>query len=169
MDETDILKIISGWKGERMENMNIDEAIYHCQGRAKADCSECAEEHRQLAEWLEELKEYKRLDEQGLLLCLPCKVGDTVYHENPYASVHTGVQAYKITNIMISQNKKGEWTKKYRAMLLVDGKIVDNQLNFSFDYIGKTVFLTQAEAETCSSVTRRFLITGDDAFTANSR
>lgn len=27
-----------------------------------------------------ELAEYKRADEQGLLLRLPCKVGDTVYH-----------------------------------------------------------------------------------------
>lgn len=31
----------------------------------------CAEEHEQLAEWLEELKEYRDLEEQGLLLKLP--------------------------------------------------------------------------------------------------
>jgi hypothetical protein len=31
-------------------------------------CSKCAEEHEQLAEWLQELKEYKELEEQGLLL-----------------------------------------------------------------------------------------------------
>ena len=37
-------------------------------------------EHRQVKEYLEELKRYRDLDEQGLLLRLPCKVGDTVYY-----------------------------------------------------------------------------------------
>ena len=36
--------------------ISLDEAIWHCQGRALADCSECAKEHLQLAKWLEELK-----------------------------------------------------------------------------------------------------------------
>lgn len=36
--------------------MTLEEAIKHCEDRAKADCSECAAEHRQLAEWLKELK-----------------------------------------------------------------------------------------------------------------
>lgn len=39
--------------------MTIEEAIEHCEGRALADCSECAAEHRQLAEWLTELKKCK--------------------------------------------------------------------------------------------------------------
>ncbi len=96
---------------------------------------------------LTKLGEYEDAEEQGLLLRLPCKVGDIVYHEKTYVTIHTGIQAYQITNIMISQNKKGVWTKKYRAMLLLNGKIIDNQLNFSFDEIGKTVFLTKEEAE----------------------
>jgi hypothetical protein len=93
------------------------------------------------------LKEYEDLEEQGLLLKLPCKVGDVVYHENPYSTIYVGIQAYQITNIMISQNKKGEWTKKYRAMRLHNGKTVDHQLNFAFEDIGETVFITKAEAE----------------------
>lgn len=54
--------------------MTIDEAIQHCEEvaekqdklceisvteRAKEQNSKCAEEHRQLAEWLKELKAYK--------------------------------------------------------------------------------------------------------------
>lgn len=55
--------------------MTIDEAIRHCEEVAenndgiadtfeyslkiKADCRECAAEHRQLAEWLRELKWYR--------------------------------------------------------------------------------------------------------------
>lgn len=34
---------------------------------------------KDVAELLEELKSYKDLEEQGLLVRLPCKVGDTVY------------------------------------------------------------------------------------------
>lgn len=36
--------------------MSLDETILHCQERATIDCSECAKEHLQLSEWLEELK-----------------------------------------------------------------------------------------------------------------
>ena len=68
----------------------------------------------------------------------PCKVGDIVY---------TTLWHYEITNITITQNKKGVWTKKYRAMKVVNGKTIDWQLNFAFDDIGKTVFLTKEEAE----------------------
>lgn len=36
--------------------MILEEAITHAEKRASADCSECAKEHAQLAEWLKELK-----------------------------------------------------------------------------------------------------------------
>ena len=55
--------------------MTLDEAILHCEEKAKeqriiainssysetyiADCLECAKEHEQLAEWLKELKALK--------------------------------------------------------------------------------------------------------------
>ena len=58
--------------------MTLDEAIKHCEEKAKeqrekataiarakepfykyAECAECAKEHEQLAEWLKELKAYK--------------------------------------------------------------------------------------------------------------
>ena len=47
--------------------------------RHKADCIKDAEEHEQLAEWLEELKSYKEAEEQGLLVRLPCPIGTTVW------------------------------------------------------------------------------------------
>lgn len=43
--------------------MTLSEAIKHCEERI--DCSECGKEHKQLAEWLTELKRYKELEEQG--------------------------------------------------------------------------------------------------------
>lgn len=42
--------------------MTLDDAIKHCQQIAKeSDCSECANEHKQLAQWLQELKEFKKI------------------------------------------------------------------------------------------------------------
>lgn len=44
-------------------SLTLDEAIEHAKEEAfKLGCSECGKEHRQLAEWLEELKEYKEKD-----------------------------------------------------------------------------------------------------------
>lgn len=66
--------------------MTIDEAIEHSGEKAKEQryyasferngmmyqsCIKCAEEHEQLAEWLEQLKEYKQLEEHGRLVKLP--------------------------------------------------------------------------------------------------
>ena len=58
--------------------MTLDEAIRHCDDVAEEkeqeakeahvlsgmDCMECAEEHRQLAEWLRELKAYREAREE---------------------------------------------------------------------------------------------------------
>ena len=40
--------------------MTLEEAIEHALERANKDCSACAQEHRQLAEWLIELKERRQ-------------------------------------------------------------------------------------------------------------
>lgn len=81
-----------------MERLILEEAIVHAKEVAeknyrgadfesidyidddiKTNCIKCAEEHMQLAEWLEELKSYKEAEEQGLLVRLPCPVGTTVW------------------------------------------------------------------------------------------
>lgn len=62
----------------------------------KANCMKCAEEHEQLAKWLEELKSYKNLEEQGLLARLPCKVGTEVFCYFPGDSHYTKCQIKKI-------------------------------------------------------------------------
>lgn len=46
--------------------MTLDEAIRHCEDVAEDRCGcaeDCVEEHRQLAEWLKELKERRALEE----------------------------------------------------------------------------------------------------------
>ena len=46
--------------------MTLDEAIKHCEEKEKEQalngCFTCAEEHKQLAEWLKELKRYREAD-----------------------------------------------------------------------------------------------------------
>ena len=78
-----------------MDRLALDEAIKHAKEVAKTNlaeatynfpdlkeyydnCSECANQHNQLAEWLEELKSYKGLEEHGLLVRLPCKVDEKI-------------------------------------------------------------------------------------------
>ena len=51
------------------ERLTLDEAIKHCE--EKTDCTQCGEEHRQLAEWLRELQKHRDLKEQGRLVILP--------------------------------------------------------------------------------------------------
>lgn len=44
--------------------MTLDEAIKHCEDKS-AGCSKCADEHRQLAEWLKELKSLRQLNDNS--------------------------------------------------------------------------------------------------------
>ena len=155
-----------------MERLTLEEAIVHAKEVAeknyrgadfesidyidddiKTNCIKCAEEHMQLAEWLEELKsykdigtlkelkelkengtftgleltklsimqkelkKYKDLEEQGLLVRLPCKVGTEVYY------------------ILGIPNK---------TPCAIDKCVFELS---DIDKIGKTVFLTREEAE----------------------
>ena len=76
-----------------MERLSIDEVMAHCrrtcehtemlaiaQGKTQDDItSNNYWEHYQVEEWLKELKAYRDAEEQGLLIKLPCKVGDRVW------------------------------------------------------------------------------------------
>lgn len=43
--------------------MTLEEAILHCEEKMKDNsiCNKCREEHRQLRDWLEELREYRKI------------------------------------------------------------------------------------------------------------
>ena len=90
---------------------------------------------KDVAELLEELKSYKDLEEQGLLVRLPCKVGDIVY-------VPTRNFISELRIIMISVDMHGTY---FRWML--SSGIYSNLDGFSGSKLGKTVFLTREEAE----------------------
>lgn len=81
------------------------------------------------------LAEYEQLEEQGLLVRLPCKVGDMVY-------VPTRNFISELRIIMISVDMHGTY---FRWML--NSGIYPNLDGFSGSKLGKTVFLTREEAE----------------------
>ena len=131
-----------------MERLTLEDAISHAKEVAeknyrgadfesidsvdddiKANCIKCAEEHEQLAEWLEELKSYKDLDEQGLLVRLPCKVGDSVF-----IIVGKDISRQGIRKIEISDNSIIFKTNRQKKI-------------FNVAELGKTVFLAREDAE----------------------
>lgn len=84
---------------------------------------------------LQKLADYEDLEEQGRLIKLPCKMGDTVY-----VPTRDLISELRIVHITISKNNT------FFHWMLSTG-IYPNLDGFSVDKIGKTVFLTKSEAE----------------------
>lgn len=89
---------------------------------------------------IKRLAEYEDAEEQGLLLRLPCKVGDTVYE---LQEIRKRIQPMEIISVNI-----GRMGLLYFNWELKDGiGIYHNVKGFGTSQIGKTVFLTKEEAE----------------------
>ena len=89
--------------------MSIDEAIKHCEevaeryermedshdDKLREECLQCAADHRQLAEWLTELKEARRLLKLAVedLSTMPCN-NDTHSPDSCYICVKHGNCSY---------------------------------------------------------------------------
>ena len=145
-----------------MERLTLEEAIVHAKEVAeknyrgadfesldsidddiKANCIKCAEEHEQLAKWLEELKFYKEAEEQGLLVKLPCKVGDIVW-DNDFGypeSYEIKAFSYGYCDSYVEPDIEDQVIFYYENY---SGSITGA---FPMSEIGKTVFLTNEEAE----------------------
>lgn len=152
-----------------MEKLTLDEAIKHAKEVAdmnyndaekfdsndsvenymKANYMKCAEQHEKLAEWLEELKSYKNAEEQGLLVRLPCKVGDDVYIiPSPTVYRLNIINGYEKLNKICHQHvgtiviTAGHWYATSREEYGIYSEKVLNDIAF-----GTTWFLTREEAE----------------------
>lgn len=125
------------YKGADFESIDsIDDDI-------KTNCIKCAEEHLQLVKWLEELKSYKDLEEQGLLVRLPCKVGDMVW-DNDFGypeSYEIKAFSYGYCDSYVEPDIEDQIIFYYENY---SGSITGA---FPMSEIGKTVFLTREEAE----------------------
>lgn len=89
-----------------MERLTLDEILKLVNEAATQmeldNCKECSENYKQIAEYLEELKSYKGLEEQGLLVRLPCSIGTTVW--DIYG---TGIRKNVVSGI--EYGKDGRW------------------------------------------------------------
>ena len=98
-------------------------------------------EAKKILKLAEKLKDYEDAEEQGLLIRLPCKVGDPLYRINKGA--REPVIRMHIIQLCIKKLRKD------RIVIRID-TIDDNggsdNYYFQFD-IGKKIFLTREEAE----------------------
>ena len=93
-----------------------------------------------LAIMQEELKKYKDLEEQGLLVRLPCKVGDTVYRVNAGARQPIIPMTVSEIHFLCYKNERAV---RFDAI----GKEDMGESCYRLEDIGRIVFLTREEAE----------------------
>ena len=145
-----------------MERLTLEDAICHAREVAeknyrgadfesidsvdndiKTNCIKCAEEHEKLAEWLEELKSYKELEEQGLLVRLPCKVGDMLWYNilGYTESYEIKAFSYGYCDSYVEPDIEDQIIFYYENYI---GSITGA---FPMSEIGKTIFLTREEAK----------------------
>ena len=59
---SELLKELKEYRySKNSENRLLEEAIFHAKAIAEDKCNKCGEEHRQLAVWLEELKQIREI------------------------------------------------------------------------------------------------------------
>ena len=104
--------------------------------------ADCAEKYEQVAKWLKELKSYKDLEEQGLLVRLSCKVGDMVW-DNDFGypeSYEIKAFSYGYCDSYVKPDIEDQIIFYYENY---SGSIAGA---FPMSELGKTVFLTREEA-----------------------
>ena len=112
----------------------VGQCLADCEGccilRSEEGKCECREAN--IICFLEQLKTYKNLEEQGRLLILPCVIGTTVYNTKWWDDIEEKVKV----------NGKTFYRTTHKH------KVSKSKFSFSdIDDFGKTVFLTREEAE----------------------
>ena len=120
--------------GYDLKAMNGEWCNKYCEQQRVETCNECV-----IYQAIQKLAEYESLEEQGLLLRLPCKVGDTIYEVS-----------YENREFVIKEHIVNEFI--YRAYRFPRIEIYcENENGFLVcNNIGKLdecLFLTKAEAE----------------------
>lgn len=101
----------------------------------ECNCSKC-----ELEKVLEKLATYEDLEEQGLLVRLPCKVGDTVYRVNAGAKQPIIPMTVSEIHFLCYKNER---VVRFDAI----GKEDMGESCYRLEDIGRIVFLTREEAE----------------------
>ena len=128
---------------------NCKYGFQHC---SKEDWENC----KTIDDVIDKLAQYEDLEEQGRLVILSCKVGDTVYlvdrDENNKFKVYEG----KWERVSLAQTSKddsfnlcGEISYDIYDCFYDDGRTMKRRMYVGQEHaeIGKVVFLTKSEAE----------------------
>ena len=133
---------------ERLTNRNYGEISHtgriipyskHCIGCITKDC-DCGI----VEDMVKKLADYEDLEEQGRLVKLPCKVGDTVYVNGVLGCGEA--ERYRVIRVDYHSTLGTGRNEFYIEALLCAN--LDSSIGFYDKQFGKTVFLTKAEAET---------------------
>lgn len=81
--------------------MNLDEAIIHAKelSEDQSVCEDCREEHKQLAEWLEELKQYKEENQ-------PEKTAEEMFEDLGYECIKSDLSIRYMANYEMAEDHK---------------------------------------------------------------
>ena len=169
MEDDNYKRLICG-TGDKFENYISGRNAVGCPYHQKpyGTCYEDGELYwlKDVAELLEELKSYKEAEEQGLLVRLPCKVGDIVYVDSTilpiedmecYEDIDNKIPSYFQGRVVSFRFAQRNWVKiAVKAKWLYEW--IDDETGPESDYIecekkftiplsmiGKSVFFTREE------------------------
>ena len=115
---------------------NCKYGFQHCRTEDWENC-------KTIDDVIDKLAEYEDLEEQGRLIKLPCKVGDTVYVNGVLG--YGEAERYKVIRVDYHSTLGTGKNEFYiEALLCTDP---DSSIVFYDKQFGKTVFLTKSEAE----------------------
>lgn len=95
-------------------------------------------------EAIDKLADYEDAEEQGLLLRLPCKVGDELYYIDSYYNV---VVPVRLNEVIIQFVGINNYTYQYNCCSFDECGDTYEEYEFNNNDFSKTVFLTKEEAE----------------------
>lgn len=121
---------------EQSETSNM---VWFKDGNMRLEPCEMTARHSRMA--IEKLAAYEDAEEQGLLLRLPCKVGDKIFLD--FAGFGTDIDKFTVKDFHLDCFEDGE------TILFCDYESNDSTLSGQIDVMefGKSVFLTREQAE----------------------
>lgn len=109
-------------------------------------CEHENEEYMKIMMWLEELKQYRDLEEQGLLFRLPVKIRQILYTNIRMQGRYFRVKdaPYRVEVALIGLDNANDMDDGFFNVVYENHS---HMMQFNFSDIGKTIFLTQSGAE----------------------
>lgn len=104
------------------------------------------EEYMKIMMWLEELKQYRELEEQGLILQLPVKMRQILYTNIRMQGWYFRMKdaPYRVEVSLIGLDNANDMGDGFFNVVYENH---NHMMQFNFSDIGKNIFLTRSEAE----------------------